>query len=270
MKRRKEILFRYSHAIVSLVRPRSFVSPLLRSLGLLLYRKYSSRNLLEISVIYHPHPNVLQTSFCQFVFDNTDFNGSTIDGMNTFHTIGGIKCITPGSMVENETEMTKDIGKLGYVPLQVFENTVTGLGNATMEDLQYLNPLTEDVPFKCRRHIMDVHRMVRSPRGPRMERVYALYVKRQVIPLPFINSPPTNYGTIYTVLQFVADECPLYLKCREIVEAFPKASQLSSCIVRLGGFHLLMPYSGCIGYIMAGSGLKELLCSNCPSIGITF
>lgn len=30
-------------------------------------------------------------------------------------------------------------------------------------------------------------------------------------------------------------------------------------IVRLGGFHLLMSFMGAIGYIMTGSGLKELL-----------
>lgn len=30
-------------------------------------------------------------------------------------------------------------------------------------------------------------------------------------------------------------------------------------MVRLGGFHLLMSFLGCIGYLMDGSGLKELM-----------
>ena len=34
---------------------------------------------------------------------------------------------------------------------------------------------------------------------------------------------------------------------------------MEDVLVRLGGFHLLMSFLGCIGYIMAGSGLKELL-----------
>lgn len=295
-----------AHAIVSAVRPRSFVSSLLSSLSALLYRKYGSRNLinlissmgfcssyhdaqqLEISAIYHPPPNVLQRPFCQFVFDNADFNVSTVDGMNTFHAMGGIKCITPGSMVANETEITKvikipsaeEIAKLGYIPLQVFENTGTGLGNVTTENLQDLNPLTEDIPLP---NVGDTLWMCAKffdiPGVPEwkgyMHCVTSDKVceKTKVVPLPFINSPPTNYNTIYTALQLAADECikndqktlivtfdqPLYWKCREIVEISPMGSQLSSCVVRLGGFHLLMSYLGCIGYLMAGSGLKELL-----------
>jgi len=48
----------------------------------------------------------------------------------------------------------------------------------------------------------------------------------------------------------------LYTKARKIVESTniiePKI------VVRLGGVHLLMSFMGAIGYIMAGSGLKEL------------
>jgi len=46
---------------------------------------------------------------------------------------------------------------------------------------------------------------------------------------------------------------------REIVAGAPAGSLLSKSIIRLGGFHLLMSYLGAIGYLMSGSGLKELL-----------
>lgn len=39
------------------------------------------------------------SGFVQFVFDNADMIMSTIDGLNTFHALGGIKCITPQSSV---------------------------------------------------------------------------------------------------------------------------------------------------------------------------
>lgn len=48
---------------------------------------------------------------------------------------------------------------------------------------------------------------------------------------------------------------PLYIKARNIVEQSKPEPQI---VVRLGGFHLLMSFIGTIGYIMAGSGLKEL------------
>ena len=51
---------------------------------------------------------------------------------------------------------------------------------------------------------------------------------------------------------------PLYLKSSEIVAAADKNSPLSSIVVRLGGFHFLMSFLGCIGQNMEGSGLEQL------------
>lgn len=48
------------------------------------------------------------------------------------------------------------------------------------------------------------------------------------------------------------------MKARDIIESC-QYPQLSSVVVRLGGFHLLMSFMGAIGAVMAGSGLKELL-----------
>jgi len=98
--------------------------------------------------------------------------------------------------------------------------------------------------------------------------------KTRVIALPFINAPPSSYDTIYTALHYAGNICkdvlqqkslivtfdqPLYWKAREIVAGAPAGSLLSKSVIRLGGFHLLMSYLGAIGYLMSGSGLKELL-----------
>lgn len=97
--------------------------------------------------------------------------------------------------------------------------------------------------------------------------------KIKIVTLPFINAPPSNYNTVFTALTYAADLCekvnqhsvivtfdqPLYWKAREIVASAPPDSRISKCIVRLGGFHLLKSYFGCIGYLMGGSGLNELL-----------
>lgn len=97
-----------------------------------------------------------------------------------------------------------------------------------------------------------------------------VFSQSRIIPHHFVNLPPSNYDIINTVLHFVSKKCstlnqnicvvtfdqPLYIKTRYVVTKIPK---LSNIIVRLGGFHLLMSYMGFIGYIMAGSGLKEVL-----------
>jgi len=105
--------------------------------------------------------------------------------------------------------------------------------------------------------------------------------KTRVITLPFINTPPSNYDTVYTAaLQYASEliqltqkddesnqlrvtitfDQILYWKAREIIATALPNSQITKCIVHLGGFHLLMSFLGSIGYFMAGSGLKELLC----------
>ncbi|CAB3252444.1 unnamed protein product [Arctia plantaginis] len=95
----------------------------------------------------------------------------------------------------------------------------------------------------------------------------------QVIFLPFIDHPASNLDTIYTTLHsainiakshqqktcIITFDQPLYSKAREMVAASDANSDLSKTVVKLGGFHMLMSFLGCIGHVMDGSGLKEAL-----------
>lgn len=98
------------------------------------------------------------------------------------------------------------------------------------------------------------------------------YFSSRIIYLPFINAPPSEYDTIYTALLSAIEKCkslkqeacvitfdqPLYIKARDIVESIGPIPESIKIFIRLGGFHLLMSFMGAIGYIMNGSGLKEL------------
>jgi hypothetical protein len=64
----------------------------------------------------------------------------------------------------------------------------------------------------------------------------------------------------FQITCFVTFDQPLFFKARDIVEG-GQHSELSCVVVRLGEFHLLMSFMGCIGAIMAGRGLKALLIS---------
>ncbi|GBN55532.1 hypothetical protein AVEN_51159-1 [Araneus ventricosus] len=95
----------------------------------------------------------------------------------------------------------------------------------------------------------------------------------RILFLPFIPQPASDYNTTYTTLLcalenakryghnvcIVTFDQPLYTKAREIVAAAPEGSDLSKIVIRLGGFHFLSSFSGAIGYIMRGSGIKEVL-----------
>jgi hypothetical protein len=113
------------------------------------------------------------------------------------------------------------------------------------------------------RLILVLWEIVEHPKNPRSRTIF----------LPFIPSPPTDYGIVFTSLFEVSDRTkghsqktcfvtfdqPLFIKARDIAEG-GQHPELSCVVVRLGWFHLLT-FMGCIGAIMAGSGLKALLMS---------
>ena len=47
-----------------------------------------------MSALQHPTEKPKTDSFTQFVLDNADVSICTIDGLNTFHSMGGIECVT--------------------------------------------------------------------------------------------------------------------------------------------------------------------------------
>ncbi|GBN36811.1 hypothetical protein AVEN_37217-1 [Araneus ventricosus] len=95
----------------------------------------------------------------------------------------------------------------------------------------------------------------------------------RILFIPFIPQPASDYDTIYTTLlcalenakRYGHDVCivtfdqPLYTKARDIVAAAPEGSDLSKIVIRLGGSHLLSLFFGAIGYVIQGSGIKEVL-----------
>ena len=86
--------------------------------------------------------------------------------------------------------------------------------------------------------------------------------------LPFINAPPSCYNTAFTALLTSIEQSKSmnqqatvsasYLKARFIVACQQGDPDFDNVIIRIGGFHLLMSFLKTIGYLMDGSGLKEL------------
>ena len=61
---------------------------------------------------------------------------------------------------------------------------------------------------------------------------------------------------IRTTAYFVTFDQPLYEQAVNMVVSSASNSELSSVVVRLSGFHLLVSFMGVAGYIMGGGGLK--------------
>lgn len=310
----KKKLIAISHAIISTIRPRSFLSPVMHGIALFIYRKFGSKNLinllarlgfsasyhdaqqLEISTIYHPSEPTPRGTFCQYIFDNADFNVATLDGLNTFHSMGGIKCITPAQALPPAEKIKRlkiapsavEVGKLGVLELQAFEKVNKNvLKHIVVKDLNVENPIPSDifapslpdVLWMSGKWIYSLENISEVPIIPEWKGFMQLVCesvnsdKSCVKPLPFINSPPSDFNTVFTALKYAATDCnqqglnscfvtfdqPLYIKAREITSSLSDDHLFKTIIVRLGGFHMLMSYMGCIGHTMAGSGLKDVL-----------
>lgn len=216
-------------------------------------------------------------------------NVNTIDGHGTFHNMSGIMCVTPLEAIDTPNEgVIKQrrisqsclldnrgiVTALDYRP----ENT-SGLDCLQFADLEELFPINcDDFPST-----LDVCWLVakqwKLPEIPgwqgMLERLTCSEYcdVSRVIQLPFIMAPPQENDTVYTSLLmainegdkiklktiFVTFDLPLFMKAVSIVLSVPPHSPLQRIVVRLGGFHLLMSFLGTIGYIMAESGLDQLL-----------
>jgi len=202
--------------------------------------------------------------------------------------MGVIKMITPSEAIAPEQPIKKqttmssahDLALKAYVPFQVYENyNSAGLNKITVERFDCHEETTA-----CMLRKIDVlwlfgkwddQSQVPGWNGyiQSLTKYNQDFSQSRILFLPFIHQPASNYNTIYTALHCVLENCkkhghntcvitfdqPLYIKAREIVASSPETSDFSKIIVRLGGFYLIMSFLGSIGYIMEGSGLKEVL-----------
>lgn len=178
--------------------------------------------------------------------------------------------------------LSHDVGKLGIIPLKTFQKRAS-LESVVVRQINVPEEMVYPQPFDVLWFVAKKLYISLPEWKGYMTTITTgdFSEKTRVITLPFINAPPTNYDTVYTALQYASEmfqltqkdddsyqlkviitfDQPLYGKAREIIAAAPLDSQITNCIVRLGGFNLLMSFLGSIGYFMAGSGLKELLCT---------
>ena len=150
-----------AHPIIPACRPRSFVSSLLLGIAVCIHRKYTSCELVDIlssmvfsdnyrevqrmghSLMSSDEPSYALRKFTQFVFDNADFNVATITGHNTFHSMGGIACVTPPGSVRNSpvkrvinVPSAAETGSFGKIPIKRYKKPVVPGLQTTIAPLQ--------------------------------------------------------------------------------------------------------------------------------------
>ncbi|CAG2207157.1 unnamed protein product [Mytilus edulis] len=223
-------------------------------------------------------PGDISNSFVQFVADNVDHNTRTIDGLNTFHGMGIIAGITPGTKrtqpIPRIAFSTDEIKALAKIEIKYYKPQSDRMAELSYAELKNLNTL--DKTFR-----LDLLSVIIWPlKYPipmwsgfmQMVQTGDYPGKSSVSFLPMIDLNASDMTCIYSTLNFVANQAkryditailtfdqPLYWKALSIVENENPGSTLKSMVLRLGPFHTEMSFLGSIGNLMSNTGLKEML-----------
>ena len=225
---------------------------------------------------------VLEKQIEQHIGDNMDHDLITLDGKSGFHAMGQIKVTTPANTNQLEIDENRKMQRKLIVKNEVLSDMeglqqyVPQRRNALLDTkLKKYEELMEEIPERSIAIDAAVHdwyngwvegrSMHPNFMGFMHQKYNGLTVKSSIEFLCIINANPNDMQTIYTTIMravqgthkspaIITFDLPLFIKASQIVK-----EQKLEVVVRLGGFHFLKSYLGCIGYIMEGSGLAEAM-----------
>ena len=219
--------------------------------------------------------------FLQFVADNVDHNTGTIDGHGTFHGMGIIASSTPGSEVTlcvRRRELSIDqLVETSKIPVKYYVPSSESSNDSVFSELHEISVLRQ-----LQRPLDIFYKVIWPLRSNRPswsgfmqtfdQHCGTIQKKSTITFLPMIDLNPSDVNCIYTTLDFVCGEArkysktpvltfdqPLFQKATDIIASQSPHSLLRKTVLRLGAFHTEMSFLGCIGHLMSGSGLNEVM-----------
>ena len=175
---------------------------------------YSEALLYQDSLLVHGQPTITSGVFAQWVFDNADYNVNTIDGKNTFHSMGGIQITTPINCYAKKTDIPRlknratsnQISGIDKIPYEKFENIhSSGLSKIVFKKLTIHDFDTNNMTLA---DFIWTYSKVLLPDCPGYNGFMSKITRdlphqqSQVICLPFLNYSATDYNTIYSAVLY--------------------------------------------------------------------
>ena len=224
-------------------------------------------------------PGWIPGRFMQFSADNVDHNIRTLDGEGTFHGMGIVASITPATntstVIPCKEVTSEEISKSGRVAIRPYNGPCEDASKLLFKELQKLNvkDSTANLDLLWKLSLP----LLRNPKPGWNGTMQSICIgthpgQSTIMFLPMIDMDHTDTTCIYSSLSFICDQAsryevspivtfdqPLYWKALTITQQEPEGSPLKSVVLMLGGLHTRMSFLGSIGYIMAGSGLEDML-----------
>ena len=286
-------------AIVQAARPRVILAPLQVGLAVQLHHNFASRFLID-TLHRHGFCSSYQEvqmfnqnaaldqgtdipdyngEFAQYIADNVDHNLRTLDGNDTFHGMGMICAITPGTnrkrSVPRRKISPKDISAAGKVEIRPPSEPRQSQVEIKYNDVVVARVVDPTANLDILWKTSLLFNTTRPAWAGMMQAVHrgSHQGKSAITFLPMIDLNPSEVTCISSTLKFVSEHArrhnianpivtfdqPLWWKAFNIISTEPANSDLRKVILRLGAFHTQMSFLGSIGHLMAGSGLREVL-----------
>ena len=219
------------HSLMSITRPRTFISPLQVGLGAMLHKKFASKRIIDILsnigtcasyrevILYQDSALVaglLQLKdgvFSEFIYDNGDIQRRTIDGKNTFHSMGGIMTVTPENCYKSKEKilrlkanlsMREILDKVEKIPFIFYEKLNQQNFTDVVKILQIPTCNHKNFPncdvmwmFGTLQASVPGWNAFMSNVTQNMP-----YKTSKIICLSFLNASPSDRSTIYSVLKY--------------------------------------------------------------------
>lgn len=240
----------------------------------------------------------------QVVADNFDANIHSENGLKQTHSMGmiltkypsvnssGSKELTVPRLPKNEVSLVPDVNV--HVERYQGPKKVQMPTNFVVKDVHTLKSLAlrayqKDTLMRAQSEdFMFLKAMSQDSNTPeyngfnskRARETLPIVDATQVMYLPLIDQPPTNHDTVLTTmmeLRRITNECGQSFTVFTADQAIYKVvidiiwndqDHFSDFVPRLGGMHTLMSFIGCVGTLMAGSGLLEILESAFAGVGL--
>ena len=155
-------------------------------------------------------PNFI-SQFVQYVADNVDHNIRTLDGNDTFHSMGMIAAVTPGTKKSNPILRMKvssrDIAMVGQVPIKYHREESLGMTAVTygkLHDMKASDP-TAHLDLLWKTSIM-----FGSPRPMWSGMMQLVHYgshpgTSSVMFLPMIDKNPSDVTCVYSTLKYIRE-----------------------------------------------------------------
>ena len=201
----------------------------------------------------------------QFVADNVDHDICTLDSRNTFHGMGMIAAVTPTihqtkKPVPRCKVLSDELVNCAKVPVHCHKLNNNVLAKINFEKLAVCH--AQDTVAN-----LDILWLsswyLKQPRPGWNGTMQSVVIgdtsgKASVVFLPMIDLSPNDDSCLFSTLSFICTQAsrhgitpvvtfdqPLWWKSMQIISAADRTSPLSSVVLKLGGFHILMSFLGC-------------------------